>query len=185
MTKRTCAILLGGVAFTLCCAPYVEAAPRRLVLDQPAIDIALQDADQKEFRLEETQGKVVILVVVAEADSKEGRQKNMKDCEKWIQLIKKKRYDDRVVLIGMIKFDVSYFFRGMVRKKIRKNLSIRFLIDWDGNVYKSFGDSTLPTIVVIDRNGYVRNIVKDKYSAESAERLFDQIDTTLHNGDVQ
>lgn len=181
MTKMTLGMTLQALLLASLFADTTLAAGTRVQVGKPAPDFELEDAEERKLKLSDTRGQVALLLIVAEADSKEQRQKNFKAINSWVNSIKE-RYAEKLLLLGLAKIDVSFLFKGKARQNLLKMQSTRFLIDWDGDAYAPYGDKQLPTIVLIDPQGIVRDRVVGNLDDNLASRLFAKIDSVLREG---
>ena len=145
-----------------------------------AIDFTLSNTKGDDFRLRDVRGKNLILIIAAEGDSKKSRQKYFKANKKWIEVIRKK-YKNRLMVLGMAGLNIFFAFKGFARRKLKKTQPIVFLIDWDGEVYKNYGHKGVSTIVLIDKKGIVRHITIGNYSMKAASALFTTVHTVLNS----
>jgi hypothetical protein len=151
----------------------------KIALDKPAIDFTLEDVDDNEFSLRGTHAAVTVFAVAAFSESKGLREKYFKENKSWIDTIRQ-RYDSTLVLVGMGRLALPGVLKPLAKKRIREKHSVRYLIDWEGDVHGMYGHDSVPTVILVDKNKIVRSIVVGRYSEAAARNLFESINGLLH-----
>jgi hypothetical protein len=133
-----------------------------------APEFTLQDQYEKTVSLRQYEGSIVILI----ASDKEGSAQN----PVWKKAIKDK-YTDRVVIQGIADVSsVPFFMKGKIRKDFKKDAE-SILLDWKGEVFKSYGLAPkVSNVVLIDKLGTIGFLHSGPADPDALQRLFAVID---------
>ncbi|MCD4813926.1 peroxiredoxin family protein [bacterium] len=166
----------------MCCQPALAASEESqrniLKVGKPAVEFTLEDTEETKLGLKQLRGSVVILTVIPETHSQKERKEYFQKNTEWIEAFRQK-YGEQIVMLGMIKLSVPFFAKGMARTKIREKQSIRFLLDWHGDVLQVYSHPEELNMVLIDKAGIVRALATGEYSKGTAMTINDELDKLL------
>lgn len=150
----------------------LSAAVMAVEEGQSAPPFKLADQFGKTWDLESLKGSVVV-VVAANRDS--GREMGP-----WVDNLKEK-YGERIQLLGLIELrGIPGFARGMARSRIRKETKEPLMIDFSGSTGKAYSvNSEDPVVVLIDKSGTARSVVRSAYSETAFKPLSAAVDKAL------
>ena len=168
------------------CVPLVLltcASPPLVVPEYgtPALDFLLKDQNDQEIRLSQFRGDNVLLFGFDRDSVDNGGT--------WLTLFLE-RYTEGLRILPIadgsgMPLSVRLFLKGKVKTEAQEaaaefNLS-SFLLDWTGEVSRQYGMAPkIPTIVLIDRAGYIRLVQPlPQLTEEGVRGVFDQIDQQL------
>lgn len=147
----------------------------------PAPDFTLKDQNDQEIRLSQFLGENVLLF---------GFDKDSVDYgETWLTLFLE-RYVEGLRILPIangssMPLSARLFLKGKVKAQFQDaaeefNLS-SFLLDWTGDASRQYGLAPkIPTIVLIDRAGYIRLVQPlPQLTEEGVRGVFDQIDPQI------
>lgn len=142
------------------------------VVNDRAPEFTLQDQYEKTVSLQQYEGSIVILI----ASDKEGSEQN----PAWKKAIKV-NYADQVVIQGIADVSsVPFFLKGKIRNDFKKEYGENILLDWKGEVFKSYGFAKgVSNIVLIDSSGMIRHRTSGTATPDAVQELFKKIDV-LH-----
>ena len=149
----------------LCETPSSFAASK---LTAP-IEFTLTDQDGEQRRVEYPRDKVSIFVV---AD-----QKGSDEIAGWIAPIYA-RYEDQVEIAGIAALPgIPPMFHGLFRREFKKRLAYPVMLDWNGEVARSFGyQKETAQLFVIAKNGRVAFSESGAANEQALARIFREID---------
>lgn len=135
-------------------------------------DFALKDQFDKSWSLSGLSGTVTVLIV---ADSDSGRAMGP-----WVDALKA-RYSNKVQTLGMLDLHtVPGIGRGIARSRIRRETKDPLMLDFSGSIGRTYGvSSKVPTIVVIDKTGVVRAVVRGAFDQASFNGIAAAVDKAL------
>ena len=118
------------------------------------------------------QAKVSLLVLADYAGSKQ--------LEPWIRPVYE-RYQDTIDIYGVADLAIlPGFARGLVRKAFRKQLAYPVMLDWSGDVTKSYNyQSGQANLFVIDRGGQMVLTIIGPVNPSRLQQVFGTIDRLL------
>ncbi len=168
------------------CVPLVLltcASPPLIVpeLGTLASDFTLKDQNDQEIRLSQFRGANVLLFGFDRDSVNNG--------EIWLNLFLE-RYAEALRILPIangsgMPLSVRLFLKGKVKAEAQDaaeefNLS-SFLLDWTGEVSRQYGMAPkIPTIVLIDRAGYIRLVqLLPLLTEEGVRGIFNQIDQQI------
>lgn len=103
--------------------------------------------------------------------------------EGWISPLYR-RYEKRIEILGVA--DVSAVptpLRGLVRRGFRSKLDYPVMLDWSGEVSKSYGYRRgEANIFLVDRRGHIVLIKIGKANAPDLDRIYQTVDKLLQEG---
>jgi len=152
-----------------------------VTVGNPAGPIVLADQYDREWRLSDDRGRVILLI--------DGDRDGNKFNSAWGRAVRD-RYKDA----GIERLKIAYvahlssvpaFMRGFVKGKfISKDPahpSGRILLDWKGAIAQQFGfRENVSNVYVIDRDGFLRYAGSGQATGADAEALFRVLDGLLH-----
>ena len=148
-------------------------------LAQPALQVGqrapsfdLKDQFDKSWSLSGLDGTVTVLIA---ADSDSGRAMGP-----WVDALKAK-YAGKIQTLGLLDLHtVPGIGRGIARSRIRKETKDPLMLDFNGSIGRAYGvSSKVPTVVVIDKTGVVRAIVRGAYDQASFSSIATAVDKAL------
>ena len=168
------------------CLPLVllTCASPPLVVPEPgtiAPDFTLKDQHDTEIRLSQFRGENVLLFGFDKDSVDNGGT--------WLNLFQE-RYAEGLWVLPLangssMPLSARLFLKGKVKVELQAaakefNLS-SFLLDWTGEVSRQYGmDLKIPTVVLIDRAGYIRLVQPlPQLTEEGVRGVFDQIDQQI------
>jgi peroxiredoxin len=146
----------------------ITAEGDQSLIGSKAPEFILLDQHSKSYNVRQDEGKIIILLV----SDKKGSEQN----KAWVERIEKK-YKDKVPIVGIADIrGVPRAFDFLVKREF-KDKPVSILLDWNGNVFTSYGlVQKVANIVLIDRKGFVRHIHSGEATADACESLFKEID---------
>ena len=148
----------------------------------PAPDFTLKDQNDQEIRLSQFRGENVLLFGFDKDSIDHGGT--------WLTLFLE-RYTEELQILPIangsgLPFSARLFLKGKVKAEFQDaakefNLS-SFLLDWTGEASRQYGMAPkIPTIVIIDRTGYIRLVQPlPELTEEGVRGVFDQIDQQIN-----
>jgi peroxiredoxin len=149
----------------LCTIAFSE---KELKIGMEAPDFALKDAEDKNYKLKEMRGEVVILIM--------GNSKTRKETDKWAKAIKKdySKYEQpdsepsknpalerseglKIFMIADMRSVPRFVPRGFIKGWLRMNKPpATLLLDWDGKTHIAYktGDKK-PNVFIINKAGKI------------------------------
>ena len=170
--------ILCVLLFLLTCASPPLVVPE---YGTPALDFTLKDQNDQEIRLSQFHGENVLLFGFDKDSVDNGGT--------WLNLFLE-RYGDSLRILPIangssMPFFTRPFLKGKVKADLREaeaelNLP-SVLLDWTGDVSQQYGmPLQMPTIVLIDRAGYIRLVQPlPQLTEEGVRGVFDQIDERI------
>lgn len=155
-----------------------ESRQPGLEVGKPAVEFSLEDTEATKTELKQLRGNVLILTVIPETNNQEERKKYFQKNTEWIEAFRQK-YGEQIVMLGMTKLNVPFFAKQMARNKIREKQSIRFLLDWQGDVLRAYSHPDELKIVLIDEAGIVRALASGEYSGQTAGPLEGELEKLM------
>jgi hypothetical protein len=133
-----------------------------------APEFILYDQHDKPYTIMQNRGKIIILL----ASDRKGSEQN----KAWVESIEKK-YKDRVPIIGIADLRrVPRVFEAVVKREFR-NKPASILLDWNGDIFKSYGlAQKVANIVLVDKNGFLQYLYSGEATTDACEKLFWEID---------
>ena len=139
---------------------------------------SLRDQYDSKFGLEKHRGSIIILFI--------GNRYAREDLRYWGTEITN-IYGEKIRYIYIISMpNVPFFLKGWIKGKFKgKNEDTEekkgsVLLDWGGVIFKKYTSiEKSANIILIDREGIIRNIERGKTTSESKERLFKSIGDIL------
>jgi hypothetical protein len=107
-------------------------------------------------------------------------RKGVSQVEGWIRPLYE-RYTDRVDIHGIaVVSSVPSMFRGLLRSVFKSRVKFPVMLDWEGEVTKSFGYSGgRANIFVIDKNGNIVLKLIGPATADGLEQVSAQVNNLL------
>jgi hypothetical protein len=107
-------------------------------------------------------------------------RKGSKKLEDWITPFYK-RFEDRVDICGVANLrGVPDFMKPVIRKLFRRGVNYPVMLDWSGEICKSFGyKAGMPDIFIITRGGQLRYRTSGTASTEKLNACFAVLDQLL------
>lgn len=148
--------------------------------NQSAYNFKLYDADEKQFKLSDHQGQIIILTFIQNMDSKKVGKYWMDENRKWIEALIDK-YQNEIVICGIKEMtDIPRMIpKAFIRSTLRKE-SFRFLIDWEGSVFDKYYLEHVFTLLVIDADGKIYFELSDEFNEPKFNELCSKIDTLFN-----
>ncbi|MDX2032831.1 MAG: hypothetical protein SF339_19295 [Blastocatellia bacterium] len=173
MNKRS--ILLLPLCAVLCLLAEGRVIGARLsdaASESRAAEFELKDQYEKPLAYRFPKGKVSVLTF--------GDRKGAEQIEGWVRPLYD-RYQARIDQHGVaVLSSVPSLMRGIVRGIFRSKVKYSVLLDWKGDVARSYGyQSGKANVVVIDRNGQIVLRVYGAANHQELNRVFTQIDKLL------
>jgi hypothetical protein len=152
-------------AFLLAGAPSVFAASKAAA----PIEFTLTDQDGNERVVDYPRDRVSIFVV---AD-----HKGSSEIAGWIAPLYA-RYETRIDIAGIAALPgIPPMFHGLFRREFKKRLSYPVMLDWNGEVARSFGyDKGRAQLFVIGKDGRIAFTQSGAASEQALARVYSEID---------
>jgi len=146
----------------------IAANERPSLINNMAPQFTLLDQYNKPYNIAQDQGKIILLL----ASDAEGAKQN----KAWVENIDN-RYNHRIPIVGIADVrQVPRPLKALARKEFKKT-PVSILLDWNGDVFISYGlVKKLANIVLIDKKGVVRYMYSGAATATSCAILFREID---------
>lgn len=137
-----------------------------------APDFSLKDQFGKAWSLDGMKGKVTVVIV---ANPKSGESMGP-----WVDNLNT-TYGNKIEVLGMLDLQsVPGIGRGIAKIRIRRETKEPMMLDFSGDITKSYGVSDdYPVVVVIDKNSVAISIQKVKYSSKAFDSTSAAIDKAL------
>lgn len=109
-----------------------------------------------------------------------GDRKGSEQIEGWVRPLYN-RYQERVEQYGVAVLNaVPRLMRGIVRSMFKSKVKYPVLLDWKGEVARSYQyESNQANVVVVDRNGRIVYRTKGPATEAELQRLYAQLDRLL------
>jgi peroxiredoxin len=159
-----------------CATAITEEEEDELKVGMKAPDFALQDAEDKNYKLKEMKGNVVVLIM--------GTRKTRKETDKWAMAIKKdypKREDLKIFMIADMRsvpwFIPKSFIKGFLKKD---KPPATLLLDWDGKTHIGYKTKEKnPDIFIINKVGKIAYRINANYNDEKYQKVESEIEKTF------
>ena len=147
-------------------------AASSIEVGEPAPTFQLEDQFGKDWDLADLKDSVVVVIA---ANDKSGR-----DMEPWVDNLKSS-YGAKIQLLGLMDLHkVPGLARGIAKSRIRKETQDPLMLDFKGSVSKLYlVNSENPVVVVIDKNGIVKDIEKAEYSDSAYKKCTNAINKAI------
>ena len=159
-----------------CTTAITEEKEEELKIGMEAPDFALQDAEDKDYKLKEMKGKVVILIM--------GNRKTRKETDKWAEAIKKdypKPEDLKIFMIADMRGVPWFIPKGFIKGWLKRDKPpATLLLDWSGKthiVYKT--QKKKPDVFIISKAGTIAYRINANYDDETYKKVKVGIKRTL------
>ena len=163
-----------GLLFVVLCllVSNFAMANHRLDKKQKAADFSLKDQFGTVYDYKFPREKVSILAF--------GDKDGAEQLENWIRPITEK-YDAQIDISGIAELSaVPSLARGMVRSMIKKKSKFPVMLDWKGEVSKSYNyEKKKANIILIDKTGVIIFKDTDIADKDKLEKLYKEIDKLL------
>ncbi len=118
-------------------------------------DFTLKDANQKDFRLAEHRGKIMVLSLIPDTKSKKQGAHWLEVSRQCLQQLRQK-FGDSISVLGIKEMtDLPFFLpKSFIRAKLRQE-PVRYLIDWQGDLFDRLAVGTAPLLIVVDSRGEI------------------------------
>jgi len=162
------------ICFCLGSALGVLAATPNSLYDQAAV-FQLQDQYEREHSYCFPRSKVSVLVFA----DREGSEQ----IEGWVRPLYG-RYQDTIDIHGVANLKgVPAFAQGLVRKIFRKSLQYPVMLDWSGDVAKSYASqSGMANLILLNKEGAITFRITGASNQEKLQQCFNAIDRLLPEG---
>lgn len=155
--------------FTTATTPDNAAKPAK---KERAVEFALKDQFGNELAYKFPREKVSVLAI--------GDKEGSEQLEAWIRPLVE-RYGDKVDIHGIAELSaVPGIAKGVVRNIIKKKSKYAVMLDWSGDVSKSYNfQKDKANIILIDKNGSI--VAKQIGTADGSklEHFYKEIDSLL------
>ncbi len=162
----------------LCISVFAE----ELKIGMDAPDFALQDATDKNYKLKEMKGNVIVSIM--------GNRKIRKEDDKWAIAIQKhysKNEMMKVFIIADMRSVPRFIPKGVIKWRLKKDKPpATLLLDWKGkthDVYKT--QPKKPNIFIISKLGKIAYRMDANYSDKAYNKLKAEIERALNETDVK
>ena len=135
-----------------------------------ASDFNLLDQRDRQIRLRDLEGKVVLLIASDDTGSKQNSE--------WKKATE--MYAGRITVLGVADVrKVPFFLKKRFKLDFQKDPAT-ILLDWEGMIFTSYGlAKDVANIVVIDKKGIVRYLYSGSAESSAVERLRGVLDKSL------
>ncbi len=146
---------------------------------QLAPDFKLSDAEGNNFQLSDYSGQIVVLTFIQNIDNKRIGHRLMKKNRKWLEALQNE-YQDEILMSGIKEMiDIPRMIpKAFIRSTLRKE-SFRFLIDWEGDVFKKYSLNQLFTLFIIDSDGQIYYELSEEFSDTKFDKLCNEINILM------
>lgn len=188
--RPTTLLVYGIILMVLLCT--VAFAKEELKIGMDAPDFALKDAEDKDYRLKEMRGDVVILIM--------GNSKTRKETDKWAKAIKKdySKYEKppserkkqpalecreglKIFIIADMRGVPRFVPKGFIKGWLKMNKPpATLLLDWDGKTHIAYKtQKRKPNIFIISKVGKIAYRINANYDEETYKKVKVEIKRTL------
>jgi peroxiredoxin len=158
---------------------FAEEEELKIGMDAP--DFALQDAEDKDYKLKEMKDNVVILIM--------GNRQTRKETDKWAEAIQKDYSKHEKVKTFMIAdmrgvpwFIPKSFIKGWLKKD---KPPAPLLLDWDGKTHVAYAtQEKKPNVFIISKLGKIAYRIDANYDDEKYHKLKAEIKKSLDEKEV-
>lgn len=167
-------IYYGIILMVLLCMTAFAKELKIIGMDAP--DFALQDAEDKDYKLKEMKDNVVILIM--------GNRQTRKETDKWAEAIQKDYSKDEKLKIFMIADmrGVPWFIpKGFIKGWLKKDKPpVILLLDWDGKTHIAYKtQEKKPNVFIISKVGKIVYRMDANYDDETYKETRSKIKETL------
>ncbi|HIE27902.1 TPA: redoxin domain-containing protein [Candidatus Poribacteria bacterium] len=196
--KATTLLVYGIILIVLLCT--IAFAKEELKIGMDAPDFALQDAEDKNYKLKEMKGDVVILIM--------GNSKTRKETDKWAKAIKKdySKYEElpserkkksalgrseglKIFMIADMRSVPRFVPRGFIKGWLKMNKPpATLLLDWDGKTHIAYKPNSCefgytqkrkPTVFIISKVGKIAYRIDANYNDKTYKKVKTEIKRNL------
>ena len=170
--------LFYGIVLTVmfCTTAIASEEEAELKIGMEAPDFAIQDAEDKDYKLKEMKGSVVILIM--------GNRKTRKETDKWVEAIKKdypKQEDLKMFMIADMRGVPWFIPKGFIKGWLKRDKPpATLLLDWSGKthiVYKT--QKKKPDVFIISKAGTIAYRINANYDDETYKKVKVEIKRSL------
>lgn len=163
---------IGLLFAVVCLSVSLSAMTNNRNNKEKAAEFSLKDQFGTEYDYKFPREKVSILAF--------GDKDGSEQLEGWIKPLVEK-YDTKLDIQGIAELSaVPSIARGIVRGMIKKKSKFPVMLDWKGDVSKSYNyEKKLANIILIDKNGAIIFKQTGAADAEKLEKFYKEIDKLL------
>ncbi|MBM3242333.1 hypothetical protein FJZ31_39200 [Candidatus Poribacteria bacterium] len=190
--SRLLGSLYGIILMVLFCMTAFAEKEELKIIGINAPDFALQDAEDKDYKLKEMKGNVVILIM--------GNRQTRKETDKWAEAIKKDYAKDekpalkrsegfdgklreglKIFMIADMRSVPWFIPKGFIKGWLKKDKPpAPLLLDWDGKTHFAYAtQEKKPNIFIISKVGKIVYRMDANYDDEKYKGLKAEIERTL------
>jgi peroxiredoxin len=168
--------LYGIILMVLFCMTAFAEKEELKIIGINAPDFALQDAEDKDYKLKEMKDNVVILIM--------GNRKTRKETDKWAEAIKKdysRREKVKTFMIADMRGVPWFIPKGFIKGWLKKDKPpVTLLLDWDGKTHVAYAtQEKKPNVFIISKVGKIVYRMNANYDDETYKETRSKIKETL------
>lgn len=174
----------GIILMVLFCMTAFAEKEELKIIGINAPDFALQDAEDKDYKLKEMKGNVVILIM--------GNHQTRKETDKWAEAIKKDYAKDekpalerseglKIFMIADMRGVPWFIPKGFIKGWLKKDKPpVTLLLDWDGKTHIAYKtQEKKPNVFIISKVGKIAYRMDANYNDETYKETRSKIKETL------